>query len=414
VLWQVLWAGPANVSNHWVLVTVGSAGLLLHAAAARRPRHPGLLDRGLGHGLDREALFADFAPTGRLVLLVLCFYAVLHKCNADYLYPAWSCATNHYASIRRTLPLLPDHPAALQLTIWGSLLVETAIPVLLVVRRTRVAGIALAMMFHTLLALNPDHTFFDFSSTVFALYFLFLPVDFVRGWRVPRWAVGRTARRARRVACGAAAAALVAVLLLHAAPAERSLGYEVIQQGARVLWVLFALGLLAVYLRAARRRDLVGEVRRADGLRPARAWAWAFPALLLAHGATPYLGLKTESSFAMFSNLRTEGERWNHVLVPPTVKRWHYQDDLVTVLASSDRRLARLATRGERYPYFQFRVLTDQAPNAAVTYERGGHVTRVARIAGVPELAHGPGRLERWLLNFRPVPPAGVRTACRH
>jgi hypothetical protein len=117
----------------------------------------------------------------------------------------------------------------------------------------------------------------------------------------------------------------------------------------------------------------------------------------------------------MFSNLRTEGERWNHALIPPAVKVWDgLQDDLVTVRASSDPRLARLAAVGERYPYFTFRSLTAPARDASLTYERGGQVRTLARIGDDPELSTEPPRWQRWYLRFRPVPPVGQRTSCRH
>jgi NADH:ubiquinone oxidoreductase subunit 6 (subunit J) len=52
------------------------------------------------------------------------------------------------------------------------------------------------------------------------------------------------------------------------------------------------------------------------------------PALLFANGLMPYLGLKTETSFAMYSNLRTEGGYSNHWLMPASLQVWDYQRDL--------------------------------------------------------------------------------------
>lgn len=420
-LLQVAWAGPANVSNHWMLA--GLVNLALLASAARLAwRAPAGAPR-----LDAGALFLAFAPTARLLLLVLYLYAVLHKLNLDFLDPAWSCATNHYASIGRSLPFLPRHPLALQATIWGALATEAAIPVLLVLRRTRVVGIALAMLFHMTLALNPAHTFFDFSSTLFALYFLFLPADFrpaagastappatgVAAGRAPAGARTDRWRAAPWTVCALLLAGLVAGTLLGGGEL-RDAEFAPVREGMRLAWLTAALGLLAVYLRAALRRPLAAEVRGADRLRPASAWGWVLPAYLLFHGASPYLGLKTEGSLAMFSNLRTEGERWNHAFLPPALKRWHFQDDLVTVRASSARGLAALARSGERYPYFTFRSLTAAVPQASLVYERGGRLHTLARVADDPQLATRPPRWQRWFLRFRSVPPVGQRTTCRH
>jgi hypothetical protein len=43
-------------------------------------------------------------------------------------------------------------------------------------------------------------------------------------------------------------------------------------------------------------------------------------AALVLSGVGPYLGLKYRYSFAMLSNLRVDDSRWNHLLVPPSVR----------------------------------------------------------------------------------------------
>jgi hypothetical protein len=46
----------------------------------------------------------------------------------------------------------------------------------------------------------------------------------------------------------------------------------------------------------------------------------ATAAIWILNGASPYLGLKYNFSFAMLSNLRTDDSRWNHLLVPKWVR----------------------------------------------------------------------------------------------
>ena len=62
-------------------------------------------------------------------------------------------------------------------------------------------------------------------------------------------------------------------------------------------------------------------------------WMFIFPAVLILHGFTSYLGLRTAGNFSMFSNLRTEGARSNHlVLADNPLKLWGYDEDAVRVL----------------------------------------------------------------------------------
>ncbi|MCM1981719.1 hypothetical protein [Lyngbya confervoides] len=58
-----------------------------------------------------------------------------------------------------------------------------------------------------------------------------------------------------------------------------------------------------------------------------------FSLVLIVFGLSPYLGLRTAGTFTMFSNLRTEGPRSNHLLLATNpLKVWGYQEDLVKVL----------------------------------------------------------------------------------
>ena len=44
------------------------------------------------------------------------------------------------------------------------------------------------------------------------------------------------------------------------------------------------------------------------------------PALVFLNALTPYVGLKTQNSWTMYSNLQTEPGRWNHSLIPEVVR----------------------------------------------------------------------------------------------
>jgi hypothetical protein len=113
----------------------------------------------------------------------------------------------------------------------------------------------------------------------------------------------------------------------------------------------------------------------------------------------PYAGLKTETSWSMFSNLRTEGGWSNHYVVPASTQWFDYQRDLVQVTSSSDRFLQALADRNQQIPYFEIRRRSD----AAISYVRDGVSYRFARVSDDPAFGSRPTWLLRKLLMFRPV-----------
>ena len=55
-------------------------------------------------------------------------------------------------------------------------------------------------------------------------------------------------------------------------------------------------------------------------LRLAHPVWWLGPALIFVNAVSPYIGLKTQNSFTMYSNLQTENGRWNHALLLPELR----------------------------------------------------------------------------------------------
>ena len=70
---------------------------------------------------------------------------------------------------------------------------------------------------------------------------------------------------------------------------------------------------------------------------------WVIPVLFFLNGLNPYLGLNTENSYAVFSNLRTELHRSNHLLVRKTAYLSSCQTDYVKVLETSRELPKRIA-----------------------------------------------------------------------
>lgn len=359
------WTTAPFISNHWLFT--GLVNLTLLQAYVR------LAWAGRALAVEPGALYRTFAPIVRLELLLLYFFAVFHKLNADFLDPQISCAVHFYAA---QLPLLPSALAGAA-PIYLTLAVETAIPLLLCWPPSRNAGMLLGLLFHAIVGFNPISEFYNFSSMMFALLFLFAS---------PRLDAG--SRRLVATAWPFCAAAVVGLGVLVSAPAA---------------WGLYSAGLIVAFF----------FLPKAPPARPAfsfRPWpVLLVPLLIGLNGCSPYLGLKTETAFAMYSNLRTEGGQTNHLLVPAGVQLFGFQRDLIEIKGSSSGFLASLARRDLMLPCFEVRALLQQQPNTSLTYER-----HTDSSAGPSAQLRQPIQWPlRKLLYFRPVAHSGPQP-CFH
>lgn len=393
------------VANHSLFIALTAAGLFVALGVGALTRQPWLGDRG--------ALFLRIAPVVRVEVVLLYVFAGFAKLNHSFLDPLLSCAPAMTEDLLTTGPLALS--AAWQATpaIGGTLLVELGLPVLLFFRRTRLVGVVVGVGFHTVLAIA-GHV--PFSGFAMALYFLFVPddvperLDRLRA-RWPSWerviaVVGRFA--SSPAAFAALAGAWLAVAAAVSLGADRVSG--AVQLAADALFLLYVGGLMVVLggalLQGGRIVYGPGAFRLAHPV-----WLVA-PLLVVANGVSPYLGLKTQSVWTMYSNLQTEEDRWNHLLVPEAVRVFDYQDSTVRVVASNVPALAEAARQDRRLAWVAFRAMASGHPAGTVVYERDDRRIVADPIGSDPVLRNAPRRVETALLAFRDVPARG-RNDCR-
>ena len=362
-------------------------------------------------------------------MIILYFWTFFHKLNVDWFRPDASCGAALYEKLAEKLAFLPTSNWALEVAIYGSLIAEIAIPILLIIGHTRVVGLIIAGAFHFILGISG---IFNFSAMLFAVLFLFVPDDFLillREW----WAVSsirsrllstvsptvvRTSyRQLTRVLFAIATVILFSqfswksrsptFILARMLPPDGK--RSVFSFGFEALWWVYGLALIAIFLFAVRLGK--SEWQEARKLFKLPQASFAIPILLVFfNGLSPYLGLKTETSFSMFSNLRTEGGVSNHLIVPGTLGLASYQDELVTIVRSSDAELQRLADLRYRLPYFEFRSYVSRkaqvgVKDISITYRLGDVERSIMRIDDDPELLQPDSFFLRKLLFFRCVPP---------
>jgi hypothetical protein len=280
--------------------------------------------------------------------------------------------------------------------------VELSIPLLLVLRRTRRAGVLVGLSFHWLVALDLDQHFWDFSSVLFVGFLLFLDdgqVHALRAGAARAWSDVRRPVRVGLGGCVVACGTLAVVASVHPAPSAAH-GWAVAL--GHVTWWLVGTGVL-VGVWVATVRSAPAPVR----LRLPPVALCVVPLVVALNGLTPYLEVKTGFGWQMYSNLRTVAGDTNHLLLPATLDITGAQEDRVEILASSDPALARLVGTGYEVVFSELREYAADHPDESVTYRRDG-VLRTAEPIGEHQiLAGGASTISRRLQPFRVVDASG-------
>jgi hypothetical protein len=350
-----------------------------------------------------------FEPALRLQLIVIYAWAFWHKLNVDFFDVDKSCGVELFRRVCERVPLIetPTAPWALHAAVWATVVVEGLLPVLLVPRRTRNVALVLGVGLHFVCGLS---MFYDFSMTMLALLFLFAPGDLARALSETP-ALDLRARLGLGERAWTALVTAVAVAGILVSRAVVTTMYNVFA----LAWWLLPIGFAIAGWTMLRRRLAQPPARELLRVDPRMA---LFPALVLLNGACPYLGSKTETSFAMYSNLRTEGGVTNHLLLPRPLGLFGYQTDLVTIERSSDPELEELAREGLPVPFYVLRKRVWEAASAGATgievsYARGGRPFATSAAEREPDLNEAPSWFERKFLRFRKILPMDANV-CAH
>ena len=404
---------------------------------------------------ENPSLFAYelFAPVLRVSLIAFYFWVVVHKINQDYFNADISCAWNlYYDSATRLssrtgglIPLSTDTALA-STVVWVTLIFEALIPILLISARTRKAGILVGLGFHTGLALYPSIYVGTFSLLMSSQYALFVPIEVwnkvVERWRRTKtgaWLGGR-AWRIPMVMATLIAGFLVSVLVLAIVSGglDQDNLSKAIHKGSLTACTIIVIALMITMAVLIIRSDKSAWKQPLRGTwMPARyRFALIVPALVFLNGLSPYLGLKNENCFAMYSNLRTEAGVNNHFFIPHFDVLGNNDDGGVVVLASNDPSIPNmneeqtwfsryLRHRSQTTPsqqdlrpsWFTLRSkIGDTGPDFTLTYQRDGQdpVTVSRRDQPNHPVFNQPSLLSRTIRSFKPTPPNDLPCRCRH
>ncbi len=276
---------------------------------------------------------------------------------------------------------------------------------LLSVPRLQASILVFSLTMHAALALIG---FVDFGALAVALLFTFVPASHVQLLTAPR------VRAYAGICFG------IALVCGWSAHVHRISELTLLTGLALDAAVIIAIWPLLTTVFSADRRPRWQGVRIVDPRMP--ALLYVFPVLLIFIGLTPYLGLRTAGNFSMFSNLRTEGESSNHLLLGSNpIKVWGFQEDVVWILDIDDRYGDIIyhydgSPRGYALPVVEFRKWIhawDQAGyTVPMTYAYDGYRYTTADIVTDPTWRTDDLTPQLYLMDFRYIQP-GQPNYCR-
>jgi hypothetical protein len=321
--------------NHWVVAGLASLAIILTGG------NPGRYFLAL-----------------RWIFVIFYGFAAFAKLNSGFFDPSVSCAVFYANQSLDGLGLgpIPASSSTRNLLIWLTAAIELAVVPLLVIRRTRFAGLVLATAFHLLISFDLNQHFYDFTAVLIALLISFLPertaAQLIRPLPGIWWRSGRVAL-----------IALSVFLVVIAVLPSNNATLAILERLPFVAWSPIAL--YGFY-------RLVRSGHSGDQLDWRLGWvAGGVVLLTLFNGITPYTEIKTAYGFNMYANLFTAQGRSNHFLIRNTVPLRDDYVDPVEIIESSDPGLEIYEDMGYLIAYPQFRRYLAAKPTTAVKYRRG-------------------------------------------
>ena len=381
------WFEAPRLGNHWLLASLIALALLCAMTVGTYVR-----PRDVAAGVRTDGL-----PSVRLIFLVAYGFSASAKFNTSFVDPTVSCANFYANEVAHSLGLSQFNSAGssawMHIIPWVVLAIEVGVVVLLLIARTRVLGVILALVFHGIIAFDTAHAFSDFSSVIAALVILFLPDTFFA--TMTPWL------RSIVLRTGAVAVAALSLLLILWQSTDTGHHSDQVIGDIRdwMWWIVWALLTTAVVVWVIRTRTLRSDV----ALLPESRWMVTWPAIAFLIGCGPYLELRVGTSWNMYANLQTANGSSNSFLIPATAELTDYQSDVVRILESSDAGLQQYIDSGYVLPMINLRGYSSTHPDASITYERDGMTTTVEHTRDDPTLGSELPWWEQKVIVFRAI-----------
>jgi hypothetical protein len=342
--------------NHWMLVGLANLTLLTGIAwqTVKQRAWPSL----------QSVLDSGRFPL-QVGIVFFYWWTVVWKLNVDFLSPGSSCAYLFSKGIFDSfLPVL-SHPVGL-LSPTATLLIEFILPLGLLTNRWRLHSLFGLALFHSMLGMHLNHRLLNFSTVMFALLTLFALE------KEPE-AYGSTEERAWRL--GSITIWIVLIIGSLFAISFRPTFYSI---GRFLAWIPLAIWFCLSVFRILKHPPATLESRSPDPV------YWLFPVLIMLNGFTPLIGLKTGTSWQMYSNISLNDTTSNHLFLPWSADAMGWMADRIIITDSSSPFLKDYFSGGNaahsgytnlqeneaplEWPVVYVRGFVRRAPGATLTY----------------------------------------------
>lgn len=268
----------------------------------------------------------------KYILIIMYTFAFLHKLNYDFIDPEVSCGSLFYQKFTERFTFLPQSIFMEKLTIWSTLVIELCLPICLMIPSTKNIAVIIAFLFHGIIGFNPLSQFWNYSSIIFAILYLYVPDEY------SPIILEYMTKRNYIIIC-------ISTFL--------TLGLSYVMKGFEITagliwWSIYFFLILKVMISIPAKTNIIktniNEININEininkiniNKMKKRNYEWKLTDILLNvvlmliifNGLNPYLGFKTEGTFSMFSNLKTELNMTNHMFIPLSWQYFDYQKEL--------------------------------------------------------------------------------------
>ena len=292
---------------------------------------------------------------------------------------------------------------------------ELAGSILLFIPACQAAVFFISMFMHLVLA---PIGFVDFGALIFALWLVFIPQNYCANFNIPVKIPRRNFKFNRSLV-------YVALNIIGGIIAGvYHLVYPHFNNKA-LTGIIFITSVLIVIAPSV--KAILNNPKSWQGIslvdRQTPLFLYIFVLILSFWAMTPYLGLRTAGNFSMFSNLRTERDVSNHLLLGSNpLKIWKYQENVVNFIEINDEK----AKVGHKYrplkdnylPVVEFKKLIHKWTKAGykvpLVFEHNGRVYNTSDIVNDPVWRTPKRNWEMVMMDFRIIQPdRGEPNYCR-
>ena len=305
---------------------------------------------GRSISFDRDKIFRLIQGPSKLILVCMYFFGIYHKLNTDFFNPAVSCAVELYKPIVSIIGQ-EDNINLYWIPIYSTVFVETIAIIGLLFKRYCKFGLSVSIPFHIIIGFTGYAFYMDFSTIVLAMYALNINDESLERLKNFYFKVFKSYWLKKTISLIPIFFAL-AIYIYVAVLCKGICSYKSFMP----IFALYSVPIFLILIFSKNIHQMRWEKSSSGPL-------YLIPFVFFLNGLSPYLGLKTEGSISMYSNLYVEGRKTNHFFHGVVPGFWNYSDEVITIINSNDNRLK----KGEAFVRYDFDRRISNMKNLEVT-----------------------------------------------